>query len=215
MLMKKIISTPFSVKKPFEDSLFGRKPLFFVFVATLILGIAAGAFAGRCADDELMKNLDILFLTNYRVRCTQGLADAFIASFASVFLFLLILFLSGLSLWGCCISVIMPFIKGYGYGLSIGYLYMNYGFSGILYNLLVILPGAFLCCAVICAAARESTLSSWRFICQFRKKPASESPNSQMKNYMLAMIWLLFLSAISSVTDMIFSVLFSWMFRFG
>ena len=93
MLMKKIISTPFSVKKPFEDSLFGRKPLFFVFVATLILGIAAGAFAGRGADDELMKNLDILFLTNYRVRCTQGLADAFIASFASVFLFLLILFL--------------------------------------------------------------------------------------------------------------------------
>lgn len=215
MNMKRIISTSHFGKLPSELTGLGRKPLFLIFVLLLIAGIAFGAFAGRCADEELMKRLDIIFLTDHRARCTQGMADAFIASFASAFIFLLILFLSGLSLWGSCVSAFIPFIKGYGYGLSIGCLYIKYGISGILYNLLVILPGAFLSCAVICAASQEAAISSWRFLCQFRKKLVSESANLLMKNYLMAMLWLLFLSAFSSLVDMLFSVLFSWMFSFG
>ena len=202
MNMKRIISTSHFGKLPSELTGLGRKPLFLIFVLLFIAGIAFGAFAGRCADEELMKRLDIIFLTDHKARCTQGMADAFIASFASAFIFLLIL-------------AFIPFIKGYGYGLSIGCLYIKYGISGILYNLLVILPGAFLSCAVICAASQEAAISSWRFLCQFRKKPVSESANLLMKNYLMAMLWLLFLSAFSSLVDMLFSVLFSWMFSFG
>lgn len=215
MLMKKIIfSAGFKKReRPILPDI-RKNRLFAVFVLTLFAGIVAGAFAGRTADSNLMEKLDVVFLTNYKVRCTHGMGEAFVASFASAFLFILTVFLTGLSLWGGVVTAFVPFIKGYGYGLSVGYLYCTYGVQGILYNLLVVLPGAFLCSAVVCASAQESMRNTFRLIALFRKTAVSDDPRLQMKNYLLAMLWLLFLASLSSAVDVVFSFFFSWIFNF-
>lgn len=215
MLMKKIIfSAPFRRRERRRLPNIRKNILFMIFMLMLFGGITAGALGGRSADTKLMEKLDIIFLTNFKIRCSQGVIDAFVASFASAFIFILLIFLMGLSLWGWIVTAVIPFIKGYGYGLATGYLYSIYGLSGILYNLLIILPGAFLCSAVIAAAAQESFRSSFKLISIFRKSAVSDDPHIQMKKYLLSMLWLLFLAALSSALDMLFSLMFSWIFNF-
>ncbi len=215
MLMKKIIfSSPFRKKGYVRLPEIRKNLLFVVFMLTLFAGITLGALGGRAADKQLMESLDVIFLTNFKVRCSQSMIDAFVASFASAFIFILVVFLLGLSVWGGFIAVFVPFIKGYGYGLSVGYLYAAYGLTGILYNILIILPGAFLCSAVIAAASQEAFRNSIKIISVFRKTAVSDDPHIQMKKYLLSMLWLLFLAAISSAVDMLFSFMFSWLFGF-
>ncbi len=215
MLMKKIIfSAPFHRKKYIRLPELRKNILFIFFMLTLFAGITAGALGGRYADKQLMENLDIIFLTNFNVRCSQGILNSFIASFASAFIFILVIFLMGLSLWGGIIAAVVPFIKGYGYGLATGYLYSTYGLTGVLYNILIILPGAFLCSSVIAAATQEALRSSLKMISVFRKTAVSDDPHIQMKKYLLSMLWLLFLAAVSSAIDMLFSLMFSWLFNF-
>ena len=123
MFMKKIIfSSPFHGKRYLRLPEIRKNLLFIFFVLTLFAGITVGALCGRAADKQLMKNLDIIFLTNFKVRCSQGILDSFVASFASAFIFILVIFLLGLSVWGGFIAAAVPFIKGYGYGLATGYL---------------------------------------------------------------------------------------------
>lgn len=215
MLMKKIIfSGPIGRKHRRVPYDLRKNILFAVFMLTLFAGIAAGAFGGRDADKETLEKLDLIFLTNFSVRCSQGMINAFVASFASAFLFLLVIFLMGLSLWGGAVTALIPFIKGYGYGISIGYLYCAYGFMGILYNLLIILPGAFFCSVIIAAAAQESFRSSAKFIALYRPAAVTDDPHIHIRKYMLSMLWLLFLAALSSAADMLFSLMFSWIFSF-
>ncbi len=215
MLMKKIIfSSPFHKKRYLRLPEIRKNLLFIFFMLTLFAGITVGALCGRTDDEQLMENLDIIFLTNFKVRCSQGILDSFVASFASAFIFILIIFLLGLSVWGGFIAAAVPFVKGYGYGLATGYLYSTYGLTGILYNILIILPGAFLCSAVIAAASQEAFRSSIKIISVFRKTTVSDDPHIQMKKYLLSMLWLLFLTAVSSAVDMLFSLMFSWLFSF-
>lgn len=213
--MKKIVfSNPLKRKMPITRYNLRKNLVFIVFLILLFIGIAVGAINGQKADTELMKKLDFIFLTNFDVRCSQGAFMAFISSFATASVFLLAIFLLGLSVWGGIVIAAIPFFKGYGYGLSVGYLYCTYGFYGIMYNILVILPGAFLCSAVIVAASQESFKNSLKFMSYFMRSTVNENPHTQIKKYMLSMLCCLFLSAVSAGADMLFSLCFSWIFNF-
>lgn len=215
IFMKKIIfSSPLKHKIRITKNDLRKNLIFILFFILLFIGIAVGSINGQKADNELMKRLDFIFLTNFDVRCSQGVFSAFISSFATTFIFLSVIFLLGLSVWGGIVVALIPFFKGYGYGLSVGYLYFRYGFYGVLYNILIVLPGAFLCSAVIVAASQEAFGNSMKFISHFRHSSADNSMNIQVKKYMLSMLWCLFLAAVSATVDMLFSLCFSWIFKF-
>lgn len=184
-------------------------------LALLFSGIAVGAFHGRHADEEMLRSLDLLFLTDFCSGSTDTMAGAFASSFASVFIFMFLIFLSGLSMWGFLGAALIPFFKGYGYGLSVGFLYAAYGLSGIGYNALVILPGAILCSAVIAAASKQAVQCSVRLLSLFRKTVVSDDPRIFLRHYLFSMIWLLLLAAVSSLVDMVFTAAFSQLFNFG
>ena len=110
-----------------------RNGSFVMFCFVLFGGIVWGAVSSRNAGMDTLKKLDFIFQTNFELRCSQGMAAAFVSSFASAALFMLVILLLGLSLWGGFLAAALPFFKGYGYGLSVGYLYGAYGFRGVLY----------------------------------------------------------------------------------
>ncbi len=112
-----------------------------LFALMLVVGLGVGCICSGNLSSDTLKNLDFLFTTNMPERLSGGALNAFCASFASDFLFLLSGFLMGMCLWGVAALPFIAFFKGFGIGVSAGYLLMTYGFKGILFYLFVLLPG--------------------------------------------------------------------------
>ena len=204
-LKDKIKFNPQKIKK--------KLPMIF-FCCLLVFGIVFGSLNVKDADRNLLNQLDFIFLTNYDIRCSKGIFSSFIASFASSSIFLFVIFLFGLSLWGGIFAAVIPFLKGYGYGLAAGFLYHSYGVSGILYNILIILPGTLFCSVIISSAAQQSVINSVKMCSYFLKSAVKDDPQLQMKKYVISMLWYLGLCALSALLDMLCSLGFSWIFRF-
>lgn len=213
--MKNVIfSNPLKDKVKLNRFNIQKNILLLLFCMLLFGGIVYGSLSSRNADKELLNRLDFMFNTNYDIRCARGFLSSFVSSFASSFIFLLIVFLLGLSLWGGIFSAAVPFLKGYGYGLAVGFLYSSYGFRGIIYNILIILPGAFMCSLVIAAAAQDSLKNSVKLTIYFIKTAVRDDPQIQMKKYLVSMLWYLVLCAAAAVVDMLCALSFSWIFKF-
>ncbi|MGX8711895.1 stage II sporulation protein M [Clostridium sp. KNHs216] len=185
-----------------------------LFSLSLIIGMIFGAVFARNADFTALNKLDFLFYSNYKARAVQPIISIFSASFASSFIFILACFLCGLSVWGMFIIPAVLFFRGFGLGLTSGYLYAAYGFMGVLFNLVVILPGAFVCCLAILLAAREGTRFS-RMIasCSVVSQRGTISP-PKMKPYLLNFGVILMVAFLAAVIDVIFSGCFAGMFSF-
>lgn len=214
--MKKIIfSNPLKHKIRINRNDIKKNVAFAVFCILVFAGIIAGALSGKNANNELLKRLDFIFLTNFDIRCSRGVLSAFVSSFASSFLFLIVIFLLGLSVWGEFVVAAIPFFKGYGYGLSVGWLYCNYGFYGVLYNILVILPGAFLCSLVVASASYSAFENSLKLMSYCSRLVPPDDIHISLKRYLFSMLWFLILAAVSAAVDMVFSLCFSWIFTFS
>ena len=211
--MKRILFTG-TIRRCLYSRLVGNK-LFMLFSLLLFSGIVTGAVCSRTADELLMKRLDIIFQTNFELRCAQGAFSAFVSSFASSMIFMAVLLMLGLSVWGGLFSAVIPFFKGYGYGLAVGFLYGSYGAGGVFYNILVILPGMFLSAAVIAYAATLSLRNSLYITACFKRTPLNDDPHALMKGYLLSMLRCLALCALSSIVDMLCSLCFSRIFHFN
>lgn len=192
-----------------------RNGLFFMFCTLLFAGVIWGALNSRSADDELLKRLDLILQTNYSLRCKQGLISAFTASFASSVMLLAFCFLSGLSLFGALPALAVPVFKGYGYGLSAGFLYGAYGMKGIGYNLLVILPGMLFSSIIVCSASLMAFCSSLKLCSCFFSAAVRDDPREQMKSYLLSVLRCLLLCALAAAVDMLCSLCFSQIFTFS
>lgn len=119
------------------------------FLIILLVGLFAGAVYAGNAETELLNSLDFLFTTNLDVRLTQNAIGTFCACFASDFIFLSSVFLLGLAPWGIPVIPFLVLFKGFGTGLTAGWLIFAYSLKGAGFYLLVLLPGTFLFCIAL------------------------------------------------------------------
>lgn len=183
-----------------------------VLLALLFLaGMALGSVYARNAGSDVLNELDFLFAGNFKTRSSGPAYSVFLASFASSFLFLLLCFLCGLSMWGSLFIPLIPVFRGFGLGLTSGYLYSMYGGKGVLFNLVVILPGAFFCCLSILFAAREGMRFS-RVVAGHGSE--SGVNGSKVRLYSLHYGAYLGLALLSALCDLFFSACFGGLFSF-
>ena len=176
-----------------------------------LTGMAFGAVYARSAGSEVLETLDFLFAGNFRERSSGPAQTVFFASFASSFLFLLFCFLCGLSMWGAFLLPFVPAFRGFGLGLTSGYLYASYGGKGILFNLAVILPGAFFSCLSIVLAAGEGMRLS-RAVAGHGTGAGVNG--SKVKRYSLRFGAYLGLAFFSALCDLLFAACFGGLFSF-
>lgn len=181
---------------------------FFIFL--LFIGIITGTILTRNANEELIQNLKMLFLSNYTLRSSQPLLDTFTASIISSFIFVFLSIIMGLSMWGSITIPMLIFFKGLGLGLSSGYIYLTYGFKGILFNLVIVLPGAFLSCLALVISSKESITFSYTLFLSSLKRRIT--PN--FKEYFVNVCRSFVIIVIASVIDMLFSWWFAGLFKF-
>jgi len=185
-----------------------------LFSVFLISGMVFGAIFAKNAGFSALSKLDFLFYSNFKTRAVQPFLSVFSASFASSFLFILFCFLCGLSMWGMFMIPAVLFFRGFGLGLTSGYLYAAYGGNGILFNLAVILPGAFICCLAILLAAREGTRFSRRIASCGTSSQSGAISQANIKIYLLRFGAILGIAFLAALIDLLLSACFAGMFSF-
>lgn len=192
-----------------------RQQFLLVFLGLfLIAGLILGVIFIRNADYSLLKTLDFVFFSNVKARSALPVLSIFVASLASSFLFLLFCFLCGLSIWGAYCVPLAPLFRGFGMGITAGYLYAAYGFQGFLFHLAVILPGAFICLIAILIASRESMLFSKKIHLGRKTEEQEAQPKNNVRHFFIRFSILTGILIIGALVDVLTTVCFSSLFVF-
>ena len=192
-----------------------RQQFLLVFLGLfLIAGLILGVIFIRNADYSLLKTLDFVFFSNVKARSALPVLSIFVASLASSFLFLLFCFLCGLSIWGAYCVPLAPLFRGFGMGITAGYLYAAYGFQGFLFHLAVILPGAFICLIAILIASRESMLFSKKIHLGRKTEEQEARPKNNVRHFFIRFSILTGILIIGALVDVLTTVCFSGLFVF-
>ena len=192
-----------------------RQQFLLVFLGLfLIAGLILGVIFIRNADYSLLKALDFVFFSNVKARSALPVLSIFVASLASSFMFLLFCFLCGLSIWGAYCVPLAPLFRGFGMGITAGYLYAAYGFQGFLFHLAVILPGAFICLIAILIASRESMLFSKKIHLGRKTEEQEAQPKNNVRHFFIRFSILTGILIIGALVDVLTTVCFSGLFVF-
>ncbi|MGN0453130.1 MAG: hypothetical protein ACI4GZ_04940 [Ruminococcus sp.] len=184
-----------------------------LFTLMFAVGMVMGSVSATGADASILHSLDFLFNTNLEARLSQPMYLTFVSSFASNFIFLLFVFMCGLSCWGMAVSAVAPLLKGFGTGLCAGYLFITYGFKGVGFYLLAMLLGTFLFTfSLIIECAEAYSLSCKIAVRLFSKKQGIELINVYIRSFLLHSLYMLLLAFGASFTDMLLWKAFSGLF---
>lgn len=173
---------------------------FLFFLAGMLMGII---FSRDIQPDQLSE-LDFLFQASIQSRA-EGIGNVFIASFASAFLFVLVCFLFGLTLWGFLFSPFVLLFRGLGLGVTSGYLYAVYQLKGVLFYCVAVLPGALVCAIALILASREAMRTS---------RTLSQGGHWNVKLYFIRFGGVLILAAGAAMADAVLSFCLSGLFSF-
>ena len=102
----------------------------YLFALCFLAGMVLGVVMSLRTGEETLQRFDFLFHTSAAIRLEEPVSSIFAASFASSFLFLLVCFLCGLSVWGFLFVPAVVFFRGYGVGLTAGFLCAAYQWKG-------------------------------------------------------------------------------------
>lgn len=218
--MKTIIFSRFSAKHRERESkqiilnLIRQNKLVFTLTVFLFFGILFGAISARYSDEQMLENMDFLFASNFKARLSLPLFNIFVASLSSSFVFLLCLFMMGSSIWGLAFIPTIPFFRGFGVGLTAGYLYSTYGFTGVAFHFLVLLPSVLISSVAIIIEAKESTIFSARLAAKIRPNSDFEKIWPNMKNYLTKTGYMLIALVVSALLDVFCTMTFAQHFSF-
>lgn len=186
-----------------------------MFVFLLFAGIAIGSVYAKNADASMIESLDFLFTTNFDARLTQNFAGIFCACLASDFIFLISVYLLGLAPWGIPFMLFIIFFKGFGIGLTAGYLFIGKSLAGIGFYLLILLPGTFLfCMALVQFSSFAFNFSKRMFLTLLNKGVLKSSLRVSTIAFSSRFISSLIITFLSAVLDTALWTLFAGGFNF-
>ncbi len=192
-----------------------RYGIYVFFIAMLIVGLACGTVYAISADTDMLSSLDFLFFTNLEARLSQNVFSTFCACFASDFIFLFAILLLGLTPWGIPVMPFIAVLKGFGTGITAGYLFSVHSTRGIVFYLFVLLPGTFLfCMALILFAAAAFTSSKNMFFRIVTGKKECSHSHRYISDFLSKGVSCLILAFLSAVLDAALWGVFAGNFNF-
>lgn len=184
------------------------------FALCFVVGLIFGMIGAKNADKSLLDGLDFLFTTNIENRLELSAFELFCACFSSNFLFIFASFLFGFSSWGAVAQPVLLIIRGYGVGISAGYIFSVYGLKGAGFYLLVMLLGMLLFTfSLVCECANAFSLSVRFFRLTFISTHKEPYINQGVRVYLYRSGYMLILATLASLTDTVLWILFSGVFK--
>lgn len=185
------------------------------FITVLLFGMIFGSVYAQDADQKLYSGLDFLFTTNLNARLNQGFLQTFCACFASNFVFTAVLFLLGITPWGMPLIPFVCFFKGFGSGLSGGFLVKAHSLMGFFFYIVVLLPGIFIFCLSLITQSNLAFYNSKRiFNAMFTKSNVIADVRASMTFYLQRSLILLTVALGCAVLDTLLWCLLAPLFGF-
>lgn len=181
--------------------------LMYAMAALIIVGMTVGAVLARNGECLSYQGVSMIVKEYTSQRDLQTFWQCFISSLEAILPFFAVLFLSGLSVLGAiCVPFVM-FFRGLGLGLILGYLYGTFGWQGVGYSLLLILPYGFAASVALMFAAREGIRFSFRLTSQMMPstKPSSMWPSFRL--FCIRCLIIFIVLCIASFFDSVLAVL--------
>lgn len=205
--------------KPFNLSdiryFFKRYGIRVAFIILFLAGLTAGSVYADNADSQMLSSLDFLFTTNLDARLEQNTIGIFCACFASDFIFLLSVFLLGLAPWGIIFMPLVILFKGFGTGLTAGYLLITYSLKGAGFYLLVLLPGTFLFCLALVLLLSSAFSFSKHMLSSLISRNEPKNPlRLGMLDFCSRSVTALIMTFFSALLDSILWTFFAGVFNF-
>lgn len=204
--MQKIVEKIMRIKgKLTKDSI-----IFILLSFSALAGMISGIIGIDKKQFGLSDGVGIIFGDNIDARLKSSFLQIFTDSLATYFIFMLIIFLLGLSVWG---FLIVPFVvayKGYGIGFLSGYLTLAYGVKGFIFYAVVILLGACASTLAIVAAGEQSVKMSLNML-----KLASPHSNvncrifSSVRQFITRISLLMLILCASALLDGLMNIIFA------
>lgn len=185
-----------------------------LFVFLLFVGLIFGSIFANDCKQETLNSLDFLFTTNLDARLSQSAVGTFCACFASDFIFLFSVFLFGFAPWGIPAASFAVLVKGFGTGVTAGFLFVTHSLLGVGFYLLVLLPGTFIFCIALISMAKSSFDYSKRMFFTVLGRVYNISNKEISLNYCSRLMSSLIMTFCASVLDTVLWTLFAGAFNF-
>jgi hypothetical protein len=201
-----------SVKKKFAG--FSSPLLQYCIIAVILLcGIIWGSVIASKAGISKESSFGILLQEMLsKSAASKGFLNLFLSSFFSSSLLLCASFVLGLCALGSPGHIALALFKGAGIGLSMGYIYVEYGIKGFVICTLFIMPWALITSLAIMIACREGIRFS--FFMARALLPKGDQPNlwNELINYSYKYVFCFALVLVAAVIEALSTIAFSMLF---
>lgn len=181
-------------------------------VFSLVFGLVCGVLITKNATRPFLNKLSFIVENFLDARANQPALRTFFSSLFSTSVYLIAAFFMGMCVCGTPLVPFIPFIRGLGLGLSMGYLYAYQGLKGIAFSALLIVPSAVISSISLIIACHEGM----RFSGILFSSTAKDSPPiklwADMKKYGIRFAACGILLCFGSLVDTLFVSAFSRFF---
>ncbi len=199
--------------RPIKLPKINYKPaLFFFFLFT---GLLIGVICIRYGAQSLTELAAGIFEQSRTDKSQQSIFALFFSDWLASLCFLFAAFTIGLCAVGLPFLPLIPLIKGIYLGALGGYMYTQYGLTGIGYCALVLYPGAALMLTALIYACTESMMMSADICSMLVNKTKQQNNSNTLKLYCVRYGVLTMILFGASIIDTTFLKLFGGYFSFG
>lgn len=192
------------------SAFFRNNAVTLIFTMICVGGYAAGVLAAsRGSDNVTLYSI----LTDYfvNIRVNGGYYTVFLNSLLSVLLFVIMAFVSGLSLAGIPFLPVISFLKGFFCGVISGSVVSGNSFKGIAFIAAVMAVPTLISCSATVLSCKEACGFSSYMLKSFSNGTGTGFAYD-FKVYGLRYLVFLGICVVSSVADMLLSVFFAGLF---
>lgn len=177
-----------------------------------LFGFLIGCILYRYISVDFLMQTDFLFVFHFSSYLDSEFWKLTLKLYSALILFLIFIFLFGLSIHGTFFMPLLFFIRAFFLGADSSYTCMFHGFGGAFWNLLVIFPGAYLSYRIfLFAAERSKQISSGLFsLIRDQDKKAPLYIRSYFRSICMCSISLFVPSVINGLMSLLYGSLFSF-----
>ncbi len=187
---------------------FRRNRLLLLLVFSLFSGVLIGSIIIGESTTVASLDLSVHVAHHFAQRSQNGILVSALRSFGSAVVYLFLVYLSGMSVWGSIALVLLPACKGLGIGVVCGYLYLSQGLHGLALSLLVVIPISFANSLLLVVACRYSLPFSTKLAAYCFSYSFAEQETISLRIYHLRFLLLLLMEVFVSLADGLLSATF-------